>query len=79
MPTEPRTIPKERITPIPESDFSAFTKRCLARAAIAAACRFYRDPENRKKFEEWYFATYGKPYVWKHYYSDTSEDTDHEE
>lgn len=76
MPRESGTIIKERITPVPESDFNPYSKRALARAAYAAASRFYRDPENRKKFEAWYLATYGKPYVWKYYDLDISEVTD---
>ncbi len=35
-----------------------------------------RDPENRKKFEEWYLQKYGEPYVWKTGLEDDEECSD---
>lgn len=26
---------------------------------------YFKDPEHRKDFEQWYLKKYGKPYVWK--------------
>lgn len=26
---------------------------------------YFRDPENREKFERWYFEQYGQEYVWQ--------------
>ena len=65
MPEEPRTIIKERITPLPEGDIDPFAMRCLARKVYFVVQNYYKDPNNRKEFDEWYLATYGKPYVWK--------------
>lgn len=27
---------------------------------------YFKDEENRKKFEDWYLKKYGKPYKWVH-------------
>ena len=35
------------------------------RLIVEGATKFYRDPENRKKYEEWHLKVYGEPYVWK--------------
>lgn len=34
---------------------------CLAREVT----EYFRDPEHRKKFEEWYLKKYGESYDWK--------------
>ena len=26
---------------------------------------YFRDPEHRRKFEQWHLETYGEPYVWR--------------
>ena len=67
-------IVKERLTPIPEGEFPSYVKRGLARAVRCAVRRYFKDPENRKAFEEWHLATYGESYVWKYEENQMSDD-----
>ncbi|MBQ8556165.1 MAG: hypothetical protein IJ438_09895 [Clostridia bacterium] len=46
------TTPK-RVSPVTPADLPEYVKDNLARALIDAARRFYSDPENVRKFEEW--------------------------
>ena len=37
----------------------------FCRALYITVQEYFKSPENRKAFEEYYLQKYGKPYVWK--------------
>lgn len=42
-------------------------KTLLAISVLRSVREYYRDPEHRKEFEDWYLEEYGERYVWKTY------------
>lgn len=50
---------------------SVFTPEAQGQAVVLAGMlagrvrEHFRDPENRRKFEQWHLETYGEPYIWE--------------
>lgn len=49
---------------------SVFTPEAQGQAVVLAGMLagrvrdYFRDPEHRRKFEQWHLETYGEPYEW---------------
>lgn len=39
--------------------------RLMGKYLAKTVREYFRDPENRKKFEKWYKEKYGRDYVWE--------------
>lgn len=52
---------------------SVFTPEAQGQAVVLAGMLagrvrdYFRDPEHRRKFEQWHLETYGEPYEWVPY------------
>lgn len=48
---------------------SVFTAEAQGEAVVLAGRvrGYFRDPEHRRKFEQWHLETYGEPYEWTPY------------
>ena len=47
---------------VPEAQEKA---RLFAKMVGREVIKYFRDPENRKRFEEWHREKYGTEYVWE--------------
>ena len=48
------------ISQLPTAELSALTTLLTSRVK-----EYFKSPDHRKEFEEWYYRTYAKEYVWK--------------
>ena len=48
-----------------KSDLPNDIKIRLAKLTAHTVTEYFKDPEHRKEFEEWYLKEYGEPYLWK--------------
>lgn len=43
----------------------SWTRNSLSRILAKTVSRYLKEEKHRREFEEWYFTTYGKKYIWK--------------
>lgn len=48
-----------------------YEEHCLGHKIVKLITECFKDPANRKAFEEWHLKEYGVPYVWQRYVFDS--------
>jgi len=43
----------------------SWTRNSLSRILAKTVSRYLKEEKHRREFEEWYFTTYDKKYIWK--------------